>query len=36
MDMLIAAHAKALGVTLVTNNTRDFERIDGLTLEDWK
>jgi tRNA(fMet)-specific endonuclease VapC len=35
MDML-AAHAKTLDATLVTNNTRDFERIDGLTLEDWK
>ena len=34
-DALIAAHAKALGLTLVTNNTREFERVEGLTLEDW-
>jgi tRNA(fMet)-specific endonuclease VapC len=35
MDMLIAAHAKSAGLILVTNNTREFERVDGLTLEDW-
>ena len=35
MDMLIAAHAKAAGLTLVTNNTREFERVEGLPLEDW-
>lgn len=35
MDMLIAAHAKADNLTLVTNNTREFARIDGLHLEDW-
>jgi tRNA(fMet)-specific endonuclease VapC len=35
-DMLIAAHAKALNLILVTNNTKDFERIDGLILQDWK
>ena len=34
-DMLIAAHAKALNVTLVTNNLREFERIDGLKTENW-
>ena len=34
-DLLIAAHAKALGVTLVTNNTREFHRVPGLTVEDW-
>ena len=34
-DLLIAAHAKALGMTLVTNNTREFERVEGLMLEDW-
>jgi len=34
-DMLIGAHAKSLKMTLVTNNTREFERINGLQLEDW-
>ncbi len=35
MDMLIAAHAVSLNVTLVTNNTREFERVSGLTVVDW-
>lgn len=35
LDTLIAAHAKSRGLTLVTNNTRDFNRVDGLTIEDW-
>lgn len=35
MDMLIGAHALASGCTLVTNNTRHFERIEGLEIEDW-
>ena len=35
MDMLIAAHAKAHGLITVTNNVREFSRIDGLTIEDW-
>ena len=35
MDMLIAAHAKAKGLTVVTNNTREFERVENLHLEDW-
>ncbi len=34
-DMLIAAHALALGLTLVTNNTREFRRVPGLRLENW-
>ncbi len=34
-DLLIAAHAKALGLTLVTNNTREFERVKGLSIENW-
>lgn len=34
-DMLIAAHALALDATLVTGNTREFARIDGLRLENW-
>ena len=35
LDMLIAAHAVSLGVILVTNNTKEFERVDGLRLENW-
>ncbi len=35
MDLMIAAHAQSLGLTLVTNNTREFSRVPGLTLEDW-
>jgi tRNA(fMet)-specific endonuclease VapC len=34
-DMLIAAHALALDATLVTANTREFARIEGLKLENW-
>ena len=34
-DMLIAAHARSLDYTLITNNTREFERIDGLNIDDW-
>ena len=34
-DLLIAAHARALGLTLVTNNTREFERVSGLRIENW-
>jgi tRNA(fMet)-specific endonuclease VapC len=36
MDLLIAAQALAKQLTLVTNNTAEFKRIDGLRLEDWK
>ena len=35
LDMLIAAHALALDLTLVTNNTREFARVEGLRLENW-
>ena len=35
MDTQIAAHALVLGLPLVTHNTRHFERIPGLKLEDW-
>ncbi|GHU90612.1 tRNA(fMet)-specific endonuclease VapC [Clostridia bacterium] len=35
LDTLIAAHAKFTGLTLVTNNTREFVRVEGLRLEDW-
>ena len=34
-DMLIAAHALSLDATLVTANTREFARIEGLKLENW-
>ena len=34
-DLLIAAHASALGFTLVTDNTREFSRIRGLNVENW-
>ena len=34
-DMLIAAHAKSLGYTLVTNNVREFERVSDLKIENW-
>ena len=35
LDMLIAAQAVSLGVTLITNNAREFERVQGLTIENW-
>ena len=35
LDTLIAAHAVSVGVTLVTNNTREFRRVPGLEVEDW-
>lgn len=36
LDVLIAATCLRYDGTLVTNNTRDFEKIGGLTLEDWR
>ena len=35
-DLLIAAHARALGVTLVTNNVGEFSRVPDLSVEDWR
>ena len=35
LDTMIAAHALSLDATLVTNNTREFERVAGLRLENW-
>ena len=35
LDTLIAAHALSLDVPLVTNNTREFARVEGLRVEDW-
>ena len=34
-DLLIAAHAVALGHTVVTDNEREFSRIDDLRVENW-
>lgn len=34
-DLLIAAHARARGLTLVTNNTAEFERVGDLAIENW-
>ena len=34
-DLWIAAHAKAAGLTLVTNNEREFRRIQGLKMQNW-
>jgi len=34
-DLLLACQALALGATMVTNNTREFERVAGLKLENW-
>jgi tRNA(fMet)-specific endonuclease VapC len=34
-DLFIAAHARSLGLTLVTNNTREFGRIRNLHIENW-
>jgi tRNA(fMet)-specific endonuclease VapC len=35
IDTLVAAHALSLGRVLVTNNTKDFEKIPGLKLDNW-
>ena len=35
LDLLIGAHALTLGATLVTNNTKHFQRIPGLSIENW-
>lgn len=34
-DLHIAAHARSKGFVVVTNNTREFERVEGLRTEDW-
>jgi tRNA(fMet)-specific endonuclease VapC len=34
-DLHIAAHARSEGLTLVTNNLAEFERVPGLLMEDW-
>lgn len=35
LDMLIAGHAIASDAVLITNNTREFSRVEDLTFEDW-
>jgi len=35
IDLWIAAHALAEGLILVTNNVREFQRVEGLRLENW-
>ncbi len=34
-DLHIAGHARSEGLTLVTNNIKEFERVDGLRIENW-
>jgi tRNA(fMet)-specific endonuclease VapC len=34
-DLWIAAHAKAAGLTVVTNNEREFQRVPGLKVRNW-
>ena len=34
-DLLIAAHARHIGATLVTNNEREFRRVPDLTIQNW-
>jgi tRNA(fMet)-specific endonuclease VapC len=34
-DLFIAAHARSLGLTLITNNTREFKRVRGLSIDNW-
>ena len=35
MDMMIAAHARSIPVTIVTDNVREFTRIPDLSVENW-
>ena len=35
LDILIATYCMIYGCILVTNNVKDFENIDGLTIVDW-
>jgi len=34
-DLWIAAHARSLGLTLITNNKREFGRVRNLVIENW-
>jgi tRNA(fMet)-specific endonuclease VapC len=35
LDTLIASHARSINATIVTNNVREFSRVDGLRVENW-
>lgn len=35
LDMMIAAHARSLDMTLVTNNVKEFDRIENLVIDNW-
>jgi tRNA(fMet)-specific endonuclease VapC len=35
LDTLIAAHARSMGITIVTNNEREFKRVRNLKVENW-
>ena len=35
LDMMIAGHAQSLGLTIVTNNVKEFSRVDNLKIENW-
>jgi tRNA(fMet)-specific endonuclease VapC len=34
-DLLIAAHARSLDAVLITNNTKEFQRVENLVIENW-
>ncbi|KPB72458.1 type II toxin-antitoxin system tRNA(fMet)-specific endonuclease VapC [Pseudomonas cannabina] len=34
-DQMIAGHARALGLIIVTNNLREFQRVEGVRVDDW-
>lgn len=33
--LIIAAHARSLGIPIITNNVREFERVEGLIVQAW-
>lgn len=35
LDMMIAGHAMSMGYAVVTNNVKEFSRVQGLILENW-
>lgn len=35
LDMLIAAHAKSMDFIVITNNEKEFSRVEGLRIENW-
>ena len=34
-DLMIAAHARSMGATVITNNSKDFRRVPGLSIDNW-